>query len=141
MRYYAQAGDNDETTLKLWDAASRTELASVTGTPTGTAGWFELSLPSPIAVKAGTQYVVSYYAGANGNYAVTSHFFDAALTSGHLTAPVGAGVFADSGFPSQAFDNTGYFADVLFETIADFPTMVVEGNGLAIAARQHPERR
>jgi hypothetical protein len=134
LRYYAQAGDNDETTLKLWNAASQTELASVSGTPNGTAGWFEVSLPVAVAVTAGTQYVVSYSAGANGNYAVTSHFFDAALTSGYLTAPVGAGVFADSGFPSQSFGNTCYFADVLFETIADFPTMVVEGNGLTIAS-------
>jgi hypothetical protein len=134
LRYYAQAGDNDVTTLKLWNAASQTELASVSGTPNGTAGWFEVSLPVAVAVTAGTQYVVSYNAGANGNYAVTSHFFDTALTSGYLTAPVGAGVFADSGFPSQSFGNTCYFADVLFETIADFPTMVVEGNGLTIAS-------
>jgi hypothetical protein len=127
LRYYAQAGDNDETTMKLWDAASQTELASVTGTPTGAEGWFELSLPTPVAVTAGTQYVVSYTAGANGNYAVTSHFFDTALSSGHLSAPIGAGVFADSGFPTQAFNNTSYFADVAFEptvTYTLFPAQV-----------------
>jgi hypothetical protein len=133
LRYYAQADDSDETTMMLWDAATQTELASVTGTPTGAEGWFELSLPTPVAISAGAQYVVSYTAGANGNYAVTSYFFDTALSSGHLSAPVGAGVFADSGFPARSFNNTSYFADVAFETLADSPTMVVEGNGLTIA--------
>jgi hypothetical protein len=133
LRYYAQSGDNDETTLTLWDAATQTALASVTGTPSGTAGWFELSLPTPVNIAAGSNYVVSYNGGANGNYAVTAHLFDVPLVSGHLTAPISAGVFADSGFPATVFDNTCYFADVALQTVLGSPDMVVEGNGLTIA--------
>ncbi len=132
LRYYVQTGDNDETTLILWDYASQTQLASVTGTPSGTEGWFQLSLTTPIDITAGTEYVVTYNAGANGNYIGWSHFFDTPLVNGPLTAPVGAGIFGDSGFPNLGpFQNAGYFADVAFESAVG---MAVEGNGVGIAS-------
>jgi hypothetical protein len=134
LSYYAQAGDNDATTLTLWNYTTRTELASVNGTPDGTEGWFQLSLPSPVSITAGTEYIVTYNAGANGNYIGWSHFFDTPLVNGPLIAPVGAGIFGDSGFPSQGpYQNTSYFADVVFEPELQFPKISVQGNGVAIA--------
>jgi len=132
LRYWAQPGDNDATTLILWDYASQTELASVSGTPDGSGGWFQLSLPSPVAVTAGTEYVITYNAGALAMYVGWSHFFDTPLVNGPLTASVGAGIFGDSGFPNQGpFQNASYFADVVFETDVG---MSVQGNGVTIAA-------
>ncbi len=116
LRYYAQAGDNDETTLKLWDYTTQAELASVTGTPSSAEGWFQLSLAAPVHIEAGKDYVVTYNAGANGNYIGEGGFFNTRLVNGPLTAPVGAGIFADSGFPIQPpYGNTSYYADVVFE--------------------------
>jgi len=130
LRYYAQPGDSDATTLILWDYASQTQLGSVSGAPDGTEGWFQLSLASTVNVTAGTEYVVSYDAGANGNYIGWSHFFDTPLANGPLTAPVGAGIFGDSGFPTQGpYQNASYFADVVFETAVG---MTVQGNGVTI---------
>jgi hypothetical protein len=135
LRYYAQPGDNDETTLILWDYATKTELASVSGIPSGTEGWFQLSLPSPVAITTGTEYVVTYNAGPNGNYIGWAQFFDAPLVNGPLTAPVGAGIFGDSGFPTMGpYGNSSYLADVVFETQALFPGIIVLGNGVTVPA-------
>lgn len=133
LRFWVQPGDSDDTTMILWDYATKTELASVSGTPSGAEGWFQLSLPAPVTITAGTEYVVTYNAGPNGNYIGWAQFFAAPLVNGPLTAPIGAGIFGDSGFPTQGpFGNASYFADVVFETDVALPAILVQGNGVAI---------
>jgi hypothetical protein len=59
--------------------------------------------------------VVSYYA-PSGHYSDAGGFFASAVTNGPLTAPAGAGVYlyGASGYPSNTWQNTNYYVDVVF---------------------------
>ena len=52
------------------------------------AGWQTATFATPVAVTAGTTYVVSYHA-PHGHYAVDTHFFANDWTRGALSAPAG----------------------------------------------------
>ncbi|MBZ6079399.1 DUF4082 domain-containing protein, partial [Microvirga puerhi] len=75
---------------------------------------------SPVSITAGTTYVVSYH--SNGRYAATSNYFTNPTTNGPLTAPADTatspnGVYAygsSSLFPTNSFQKTNYWVDVLF---------------------------
>ncbi|WP_147154271.1 N,N-dimethylformamidase beta subunit family domain-containing protein, partial [Reyranella soli] len=120
LRYFrgaADANDTDTRVLNLWSAAG-VLLGSVTVTSAaGESGWQVGTLSAPIAIQAGSTYVVSY--GTTQNYAATSNYFTAAHSGpdGVLTAGVSAGVFADGTpgvFPNASYNNSNYWVDVTF---------------------------
>ncbi len=115
VRFYKGAGNGGTHTGTLWSATG-TELATVTFTGETAAGWQTAMFASPVAVTAGTTYVVSYYA-PQGHYAVTSDYFTADHTMGPLTAPAaGNGRYVyGGGFPTSSWRSTNYFVDVVFE--------------------------
>ena len=98
------------------------KLDSVTFAGETTTGWQTASFASPVAVAAGQTYVVSYRV-PNGRYAADAYAFSSAP---HNTGPLlvdggfgatPAGVYGPAGtFPSQSYQNTNYFVDVLFST-------------------------
>lgn len=71
----------------------------------------------PLALTAGQTYVVSYYA-PNGHYSTTGAFFNGGWTSGPLTAPAtnnGRYLYTTGGgFPTNSYNATNYFVDVVF---------------------------
>jgi hypothetical protein len=103
VRFYKGAGNTGTHVGNLWTAAG-TNLGSVTFTNETATGWQEASFASPIAVTAGTTYVVSYHA-PNGGYAIEG-------SSG------GNGVYAygGGGFPTASFNASNYFVDVVFDS-------------------------
>ncbi len=54
-------------TLILWSVSGQTQLASVAATSSGSDGWQWVSLSSPVALTAGSEYVVALHSVA-GNY-------------------------------------------------------------------------
>jgi len=69
-----------------------------------------------VTITAGTTYVASYYTGT-GHYAATSGGLTSAVTNGPLTALAGGGVYAygsGNAFPSNSFNNSNYWVDVVF---------------------------
>ena len=50
----------------LWNAASKSLLASATFSSETASGWQQANLSSPVAITANTLYVVSYH--CNGSY-------------------------------------------------------------------------
>lgn len=115
----------------LWrfnDNTTGTELARLdtAGKLSLTAGaWNQIQLTTPVNVVAGQKYVVGI--GGVNRYAASNNLFNGvAIVSGNLTAPAdvaGAnnGRFLDSDtaagwphFPSQTYQATGYFVDVVF---------------------------
>ena len=79
-------------------------------------GWQTASFSTPVAITAGTTYVVSYHTNY-GHYAATGPYFTSPVTNGPLTAPANAGVYtynSASVFPSSTFNAANYWVDVLF---------------------------
>lgn len=117
IRFYKGAGNTGTHTGSLWTAGG-TRLAQVTFTGESTSGWQTATLSSPVAVTAGTSYVVSYYAPV-GHYSYTSGFFNGPWTAGDLTAPQsgnGRYLYATGGgFPTYSWGGANYFVDVVFQ--------------------------
>jgi hypothetical protein len=129
LRYFrgaANADDTDAITLRLWRGDGTLLSSAVSTSQPGATGWQSAVLASPVAVNAGESYVVSYgynfndNSGAPENYAATQLYFTSARTntSGTLSTPVAAGVFSTSpgSFPTQAWNNSNYWVDVIFST-------------------------
>lgn len=117
VRFFKGAGNVGTHTGSLWTSTG-TRLAQVTFTGETASGWQTATLATPVAVTAGTQYVVSYYAPA-GHYSYTQNFFSGPWTSGDLTAPAannGRYLYASGGgFPTFSWGASNYYVDVVFE--------------------------
>ncbi|QWF21450.1 DUF4082 domain-containing protein [Nocardioides sp. LMS-CY] len=118
IRFYKGAGNTGTHTGSLW-SASGTRLATVTFTGETSSGWQTAALSTPVALTAGTTYVVSYFA-PNGHYSATPAFFNSPYSAGVLSAPAGSNgryVYgASGGFPTGWWNSTNYFVDVVFRS-------------------------
>lgn len=122
IRFY-KAADNTGTHVgNLWTNAGEL-LATVTFQNESASGWQQATLATPVAISPGTLYVVSYHT-AVGRYAFDGAYFAADHVNGPLIAPSSAsaggnGVYAygaASAFPSNTFNATNYWVDVVFDT-------------------------
>ncbi len=126
LRFYKGAGNTGTHVGHLW-TASGTLLASATFTNESASGWQQVSLSSPVTITPGTTYVVSYYAPA-GHYAADGGTF---ATAGVDSPPLhalangpagGNGVYkyaTGGGFPTDTFNATNYWVDVVFSPVTD----------------------
>lgn len=123
IRFYKGPNNTGTHTGSLWTAAG-VRLGTVTFQNETASGWQTASFTSPIAITAGTTYVVSYH--SDGNYSATGNGFASSITSGPLTAPSSAssggnGLYAygsSSLFPTNSFNASNYYVDVVFNTLA-----------------------
>ncbi|KAF0652985.1 hypothetical protein L107_10935, partial [Cyanobium sp. Copco_Reservoir_LC18] len=80
LRYYRAAADANDTDVRfgrLWRRSDGALLATATFTSSpGQSGWQAAALSAPLAVTAGTDYVVSYI--TDNNYFSTNGFFNPA---------------------------------------------------------------
>ncbi|WP_456695334.1 DUF4082 domain-containing protein [Aeromicrobium sp. P5_D10] len=116
IRFYKGSGNTGTHVGNLWSAGG-TKLATVTFTGESASGWQTASLSTPVAVTAGTTYVVSYFAPV-GRYSGTPAFFNTTYTAGPLSARAGNnGLYfygPSGGFPTGSYNSTNYFVDVVF---------------------------
>jgi methionine-rich copper-binding protein CopC len=121
VRFYKGPGNDGTHTGTLW-SSSGTQLATATFTGEGSSGWQQVDFDSPVAVIANATYVASYHT-SSGNYAADSGYFTGfgstygplmALAAG-IDGPNGVYKSGASGFPTQSFNNTNYWVDVVFE--------------------------
>ena len=113
-RFYKAAGNTGTHTATLWSRTGQ-KLATATFANETADGWQTVNFSSPVAVKAGTTYVISYHAN-NGHYSVVRNYFSSSREVGPLNTPANAGVFAygaDSAFPNQSYQASNYYVDVL----------------------------
>ncbi len=124
VRFYKSRANTGTHIGNLWTSDGQ-RLATVTFSNESTRGWQQARFATPVAVKANTVYVVSYFA-PRGRYAGdNSYFAGAGRTIGPLYAlrsgeVGGNGVYrygSSSTFPSQTWSASNYYVDVLF--IAD----------------------
>jgi methionine-rich copper-binding protein CopC len=126
IRFYKGAGNNGTHVGNLWDASGN-RLATVTFAEETASGWQQAEFSSPVAISAGQTYTASYYAPVGRYSADRDYFATSGTTSGPLTAlrndiDGGNGVFrygTGGGFPSNSFQSTNYWVDVVFASTPD----------------------
>ncbi len=120
VRFYKGTGNTGTHTASLWSSTGQL-LAKATFTNESATGWQEVDFATPVAVTAGTTYVVSYYAPA-GHYASSEAYFKVsgsnqgpirALADG-ADGPNGVYTYGGDAFPTATFDATNYYVDALF---------------------------
>jgi methionine-rich copper-binding protein CopC len=143
IRFYRTADDLGTHTGTLWSSTG-TQLATGTFTNEPSQGWEELDFSSPVPITAGTTYVASYHSTA-WHYAYVSNGLASAVTSGPLTALANGGVYAygtSSTFPTNTFNSTNYWVDVVYTTSSGSfsptvtsvtPTDSSQGNPVSVA--------
>ncbi len=123
IRFYKGATNTGTHVGNLWTSAGQ-PLATATFASETATGWQQVTFPNPVAVTANTIYVASYHTNA-GNYAANGPSF---ASSGVDNSPVhllqdgvsgGDGVYAygaSSIFPTNTYQSTNYWVDVVFNT-------------------------
>ena len=102
----------------LWSSTG-TLLATATFTNESAYGWQQVNLSSPVAITAGTVYIVSFSTGG-GYFGITSSSFSSGVTNGPLEAlpnsiSGGDGVYNRAGyFPDVDGNGMNFWADVAF---------------------------
>ncbi|MBI5530722.1 MAG: DUF4082 domain-containing protein [Candidatus Doudnabacteria bacterium] len=113
IKFYKSAANTGTHTVALW-SNSGTLLASGTASNETSSGWQTVTLSSPVAITAGTTYVVSYHA-PSAHYAFDKNYFTVKYDNSPLHAPVNAGLYAYGSsrvFPSSSYMATNYWVDV-----------------------------
>jgi hypothetical protein len=126
IRFYKGAGNTGAHIGSLWDASGDL-LGQVTFTNESSSGWQEADFSSPIPATAGKTYIASYFA-PDGGYAYDSAAFaNAGVDNPPLHAPESSAVtggngvylYSDSpGFPTDSYNATNYWVDVVLTTTA-----------------------
>lgn len=122
LRYYKPAGTPGTRIGSLW-TSSGVNLAQQAFTADTASGWQEIALPAPVPVTANTTYVVSYFS-PSGDYVATLNWFTQETGPGPVhglgngqDGPNGVYTYAAApAFPTQSFQASNYFADVVFDT-------------------------
>lgn len=116
IKFYKGTGNTGTHKGSLWSSTG-TKLGTVTFTGETGTGWQTGTLATPVQLTAGTSYVVSYLA-PKGHYSTTSSYFSQPATSGPLTAPAsgnGRYLYGAGGFPTNTYNATNYFVDLVFK--------------------------
>ncbi len=127
LRFYKSTSNTGTHVGNLWTAGG-TLLASVTFANETASGWQQMSLPTSVPITANTTYVVSYHTNV-GRYSANSSYFNSAYDNPPLRALAtaesgGNGVYrygATSAFPSQTYNATNYWVDVVLSYEGQVP--------------------
>ncbi|NDK55401.1 DUF4082 domain-containing protein [Pontibacter fetidus] len=122
VRFYKHPENTGTHTGQLYSNTG-TALATVTFENETASGWQEASFSAPVAVSAGTTYIISYHS-SNGSYTAANNAFTQALNRSPLIAlkdTTGSrnGVYIESttpAFPTESFKSSNYWVDVVFNT-------------------------
>jgi hypothetical protein len=125
VRWYKDPTETLPHTVHIWDGVTTLPLVSVPVTSETLSGWQETPLPAPLAIAAGHLYVTSV--NVNAAFGYTLNYFASSITRGYITAPLGAGVYANAPatYPNLVFVNSSYFDDVVFFPIGPSSQNVV----------------
>ncbi|MET8462719.1 DUF4082 domain-containing protein [Micromonospora zamorensis] len=112
VRFLKANGSGTSHPVNVWSTAGQ-KLATATSTRESSSGWQEVKLPTPVSIKAGQEYVVSYH---TSRYRATQEFFNRTVKSGPLSTVGSAGVYlyGSEGFPTSTWKASNYWADVVF---------------------------
>jgi Domain of unknown function (DUF4082)/Bacterial Ig-like domain/Bacterial Ig domain len=118
IRFYKGPSNTGTHVGNLWTSSGQL-LATVTFTNETASGWQQATFAQPVAITAGTIYIVSYHTNvgfysANGGY-FTSAYDNAPLHGvANSTSANGVYMYGASQFPTQSYNATNYWVDVIF---------------------------
>jgi hypothetical protein len=124
IRFYKSATNTGVHTGSLWSSAGAL-LATATFTGETASGWQQVDFATPVAIAANTVYVASYHTDT-GHYADdTGYFATAGIDNPPLHAlrdgvsgPNGVYVYGASAFPTNPFQSSNYWVDVVLDATA-----------------------
>jgi len=119
IRFYKGAGNGGVHVGNLW-TLSGVKLAAGTFANETASGWQTLTLGSPVAIQANTLYIVSYHA-PQGHYPYNPSFFNSPLIVAPLTATGSVYLYGAGSFPTQTYNKSNYWVDVLFLPTSSSP--------------------
>jgi Domain of unknown function (DUF4082)/Bacterial Ig-like domain len=121
IRFYKGPGNNGTHVGNLWSTSGQL-LASVTFSGETASGWQQANFASSVPISANTVYVASYHAPV-GSYSADGGYFAASGTDrpplhalGNAQSPNGVYVYGAGSFPTQTYNATNYWVDVVFDT-------------------------
>jgi Domain of unknown function (DUF4082) len=124
LRFYKGTQNTGTHVGHLW-SSTRQQLAEATFTNESASGWQEVVFDQPVPITAGTTYVASYHSSLGG-YAIDTNYFTSAVDNPPLRAlangqdgPNGVYKYGASGFPTETFQASNYWVDVLFHAEED----------------------
>ncbi len=128
VRFYKGTGNTGTHIGNLWTSSGQL-LASATFTNETATGWQSATFSAPVAITAGTTYVISYFAPA-GNYSDDAGYFTTATAAGPLHALAdgssgGNGVYhyGADGFPTATSAADNYWVDAVFSATSPTDTV------------------
>ncbi len=134
VRFYKGAANTGTHVGNLW-SADGTLLATVTFTGESASGWQQASFSKPVSIQANTTYIISYYA-PKGHYSIDPSGLASTIQSGALTVTGGSttGVFryGASGFPTDSYQSSNYWVDVVY--VESLVTSITPVHGATLAA-------
>lgn len=116
IRFYKLVGQSGVHTGSVW-APDGSRMTTVTFKKESSAGWQTASLRTPVSLKSGRAYVVSYRVPAGGHYATTVNFSGKSTSSFLRVTHRNSGVYsygATGTFPHSKWHSSQYWADVIF---------------------------
>jgi Domain of unknown function (DUF4082)/Bacterial Ig-like domain len=127
LRFYKGSSNTGTHVGSLWTNTG-TRLSTVTFTGESASGWQSATLPAPVAINANTTYVASYHTNV-GFYSATNNGLASAVSRGPLTALAngtdggnGVYLYGGGGFPTNTFQASNYWVDVVFNQTANDTT-------------------
>jgi hypothetical protein len=140
LRFYKGSGNAGTHIGHIWSATG-TLLGTATFGNESASGWQTVTFSSPIDISANTTYVASYYA-PQGHYAGNGGYFTSGFDNAPLHAPSssssggnGVYLYGLDGFPTNTFNATNYWVDVVFSSApADTTPPAVVSNAPAAGA-------
>jgi hypothetical protein len=119
LRFYKVTQNTGTHVGHLWSSTGQ-QLAEATFTAETASGWQKVTFGEPVATAANTTYVASYHSGS-GFYSSDQNYFTSAVDNPPLRAvangtagPNGVYKYGASGFPTETFNASNYWVDVLF---------------------------
>ena len=126
VRFYKSAMNTGTHVGNLWAAGNATPLASATFVNETPTGWQEVLFSGPVPVSANTTYIVSYHTNVGYYSATGAYFATAGIDRAPLHAPAsntvggnGVYVYGISGLPTNTFNATNYWVDLVFDSTPD----------------------
>ena len=112
VRFLKARGDRSPHRVTVWSGRGE-KIASATPASESRSGWQQVALPEPVRLEAGREYLVSYH---TSRYRSSQDYFESKTAKAGPLTTAGAGVYAygDGGFPSQTWEASNYWVDVVF---------------------------
>ncbi len=121
VRFYKTASASGSHVAHVWSSTGAL-LATQPFTAETASGWQDVTLTTPVAITAGTTYVVSY--SSTGQFALTLDYFTTAKNVPPLHVPAHGGIYSSPGsFPTLSYSDSNYWVDIVTSGAAPNPSV------------------